>query len=530
MSKQLAPYIVLAIFNVLMLGGFSVATYRTPRNLFISLSSFGLMGWWVYGAGFIPLSGVGLLIVLGLLGWWVLCTLFSTRTDLSIPAMIPIVGTVVVCGLMEFNLIGIGILCVSIALNCIYAIIQHKLEWDIFKDGTHKKYPIGFSGNTIHLGIMCMVYVFLSSYLVITHHWAWGFLTVLFVYTLWITKCRAGLIGVYVGSLYIMACFHLGIFAAVLAATILLVIVRRQLPTYLRDVSTLKERIKYWKIGLVQVTQSPVFGVGVGVYGTKVPFIQKHIHEHERKPSKSKSTVYPNHTRVHNDYIQHAIDFGLIGFIGYIGYLFMITYLGVVNQNIGMIILTGALLGLLIAGMFFHYLDIAPLRPLIWMISFFILQFVNPGASTQLNSWLWVGIIVYGLFVFRFMIKELAADMAFARYYSNTCKVPPLPALSFKPNLTMARSRAAVRCLLHSDPWQAFHHAVHAINFYDGAQVYWELWNNLGVIFMSVQCFSLAEKCFERAVSFCPTYESALQNLKLIKELKKSVRRFKNDS
>ena len=89
----------------------------------------------------------------------------------------------------------------------------------------------------------------------------------------------------------------------------------------------------------------------------------------------------------------------------------------------------------------------------------------------------------------------------------------------------MARSRAVGRYLMHSDPWQAFHHAIHAIKLYDGEQVYWELWNNLGVVFMSVQAFSLAEKCFEHAISFCPTYESALRNLKLIEDLTKKVRR-----
>ena len=526
MVKQLAPYIVLAIFNVLMLGGFSVATYRTPRNLFISLASFGLLGWWVYGASFIPLTGLGLTLVLGLLAWWILCTLFSTRTDLSIPAMIPIIGTVVVCGLMEFNLTGIAILCGSIGLNCIYAILQnglhhkYKLRWDIFKDGSHKGYPIGFSGNTIHLSIMCMVYVFLSVYLVLLHHWAWGFLTVLFLYTMYLTRCRTALVGLCVGGLYVLGCLNLTLFVITLAVMFLVAIMWKQLPNYLTNNSTLQERLKYWKIGSIQITQSPVFGIGVGVYGTKVPFIQRLLRD-----KITEKTLYPNHTRVHNDYIQHAIDFGIIGFIGYISYLTFVVSLGIATQSIEMIILTGALIGLLTSGMFFNYLDIAPLRPLLWMVSFFILQLTTSNVGTQLSPWLWIGVVVYGLFTLRFMIKELAADMAFAPYYGSNCNVPPLPALVYKPNLTMARSRAVGRYLLHGDPWQAFHHAIHAIKLYDGDQVYWELWNNLGVVFMSTQCFNLAEKCFEHSLGFCPTYESSLRNLKLIADLKKQARR-----
>jgi len=521
MLKQLAPYIVLAVFNVLMLGGFSVATYRTPRNLFISLASFGLMTWWIYGAGFLPLSGLELAVVLGLLSWWTICALFSTRTDLSIPTLIPIIGTVIVCMLMEFSLVGIIILCMSMVLNCIYAILQvgfwhkYELRWDMFKNGSHKGYAIGFTGNTIHLGIMCMVYTFLSVYLIVFHHWAWIFLTVLFLYTLWLTKCRAGLAGLFIGSLYLLANVHYLLplaFAIVLALFIFLT-----KPNYLSDMLTMKERLKYWQVAWMQIKETPIFGVGAGVYGIKVPFLQRILYV-----KTALKGYYPNHTRAHNDYIQHAVDFGLIGFLGYIGYLLLVMFTGIQSHNIGVIILISALVSLLTSGIFFHYLDIPILRPLIWILSFFILQLTTAPTGIQLNSWAWIGVIIYGLFILRFLIRELAADISFAPYYNSTA--PPLITLSYKPNLTMARSFAVGRYLRQNDTWTAFNHAIHAIKLFDGNQVYWELWNNLGVVFMGVQCFSFAERCFEHALSFCPTYKSAIHNLELIKKLKQKVK------
>lgn len=515
--RELAPYIILAVYGILHGGPLCVDTFRIPRDLFMGLSSVGLLVCdAVWGASFFisPSS----LVLLGVLaGWWMLCAIQAQRVSNAITNTVPLIATLIVALHIQYSLVGFALLVASGTLTAIYGIFQTR-GIDIFARGSLPQQCIGSHGNVIQHGGYLLLCLGLSLLLATTIHWAWAGATLIMLVALWLTKSRGAFFGAVMGGLVLAVGLQSWLWLVVFAVILILgSIVIRALRPELFNATTISERRHYWHVAVLQILHDPVFGLGADQFGTRVPFIQRDLNQQTNGQFLLPSNYQaPWPTRAHSDIIQWAVEWGVIGAL-----LMLLVIERAIIHAPNVYVLAG-LVAFLAAGLTFHFHTLRTTNGLFWAL--LIVCMGTPVATTPSVPVLVALAITMFVLVFRFTLRELCYDMTYHEYLRHLrTKAPPINPLNWKPDSSAARMEACLFWARQGDGWQVIHHAHHIIATFDGTQRIWETWNILGVGYMMGRHFDFAEKCFETALTLLPSYVPSRQNLQNVKNLKAGV-------
>lgn len=510
MLSELAPYIILAVYGILMTGPLCVDTFRTPRDVFIGLSSVGLLVCdAVWGASFSMQP-----IVLMLVGWWVLSAVQAPRPHAAFTNTIPLIGSVIVAAHIQYSLPGFMLLVLSGVVSAIYGVLQTR-KIDVFARSSQPQKCIGCHGITIQHGGYLLLCIGLSLVLATQVSLWWLFSTAIMLGALWLTKSRGAFLGLVAGGLLLAVAFGSWMWWAVFAFILLIgpIAIRAYRPE-LFDVLTAAERRNYWRVAAAQIIRKPVFGVGADQFGERVPYLQRELNQQ----SNGKFLLPTNYnspwpTRAHSDVIQWAVEWGIVG-VG----LFVLLLENVIFNMPNVWMLAG-LVAFLVAGLTFHFHTLRTTNGIFWTYLFIGLSNVS-GVSLP-PFMLWTLAVVMVLFVVRFSVRELGFDITYHTYLRYLRqKSPPLKPLKWKPESSAARMEACLFWARQGKPWQILKHISYILTNFDGSQRLWEVWNLAGVAFMMSRHFDFAERCFDRALTFLPSYMPARQNLENLRNLK----------
>lgn len=518
MLNELVPYIILAVYNVLMLGPLCIDTYRTPRDLFIGLSSVGLL---VYGG----LWGASFNISVGMLGilaalmvWWMLCALQSPRPRQAITNTIPLVSMVVVCLHLTYSLGGFMFLVASAVVSGVYGVAQTRGH-DLFWGGSRPTQCLGTMGNPILHGGFLMIGVFMAALLSAQHHLAWLVVVAFLVGCIWLTKSRGVFLGCLAGT-FVLAIKAQSWLAWTVLAFVLIVgtIALRTYRPELFQLLTAQERRNHWKVAFAQILSKPFFGLGADMFGVRVPFVQRDLNNRTNGRFLLRENYdSPWPIRTHNELLQWAVEWGVVGALGMVVVIEQ-AVLGVPNVYV-----LAGLVAMLVSGLTFHFHVMHPTNGMFWAL--LVLSLSSPaGAYVPSPSGLLGFAMLMFLLVLRFTFNEFCFQVSYSSFMRHLRKkAPPIHPLRWNPDSTSARIEACLFWARQGKPWQVLVHGSHALAHYDGTQKIWEIWNIIGVAFMMTKQFEAAETCFARALTFLPSFVSARQNLENLKNIQLGV-------
>lgn len=500
---------------MLMLGPLCVSTYTTPRDLFIGLSSVGLLfSDALWGASF-SLSGE----VVGLLGaimvWWLLCAVNSPRPKQALTNTIPLIATLIVCMHLKYSLYGLMILVSSGLLSAVFGILQTR-KLDPFGEPSLPTQCIGSHGNTLQHGGFLLICFFLSL-LLVSYHSPWWFVSSLvLLVTIWLTKAR----GVFLGTLVGGVVLAIGLGSTLLWGLIALglvvgsIAIRAYRPELFK-VNTAKERRNYWKVAMRQALKKPIFGLGADMFGVAVPFVQRQLNEESNgRFLMSHNYEAPWPTRAHSDMLQWIVDWGFVGLI-----LMLAPIIGAIVLAPNMYV-TAAIVGFIVAGGTMHFHTLRSTNGMYWGLIVLSMGSVMGSSFSVPGGTLWVGIVML-LLVLQYSLSEFCFDIAYHSYLKHLrMKAPPGQPLSFKSSSCSARMQACLFWARQGRSWEVLKHASYILHNFDGTQRIWEVWNILGVAFMMSKHLNHAEACFKEALTFLPSYTPCRQNLENLSHIK----------
>uniref|UniRef100_A0A6M3LLT0 Putative O-antigen ligase n=1 Tax=viral metagenome TaxID=1070528 RepID=A0A6M3LLT0_9ZZZZ len=407
----------------------------------------------------------------------------------------------------------------SAILSCVYAIIQNKFKYEFLKrsQNTTHYYPVGFIGNQNMHANWLVPNVFMAGWLAQNMSLWWLASIPLLVYVIKLNHCRTAYIGLLIGGFYSLGLYVGFLFAGVsLAILSLIYLIGAEMSwwTYGHGgITTLRERINYWRVALRQIRKTPIFGVGFDVFQTKVPFLQLEINEQTKGEFlKFENYACPYPQKCHNDYLQHVLDNGLIGLVGI---LFLV---GLALSAEISSLLVAAFVSLLACGLFFHTFHVIMTNIIFWFLCFTLIR--SGGEVVTLLTIPWYVVIIFGVLFLKYTLSRTLFDITFHDYFRNNCTFPPTKALKHNPKSSMVHTYAGQYYFKTGNITKMFEHSLSALAYHDGAQRYWELWSNLGTACFLGGGLALAEHCHKTALKFWPEHKNAKKALDELNRLR----------
>uniref|UniRef100_A0A6M3KJ76 Putative O-antigen ligase n=1 Tax=viral metagenome TaxID=1070528 RepID=A0A6M3KJ76_9ZZZZ len=510
-----ASYIVLAFLTIFILGSRSCETYEAPRFTLVSFAAIilGLL-WSIYDATlFYDPFFVGLIITL--IWWWVVCTLNSERTDLVIKYLLVFTSIVTICMMLKVEYLKFGMICMVIGgvLNCIYAIMESQFKYEPLSTNSNKitLQPIGFQGNVTFLGNFLLPNFFVSLWLAHTCSNWWFIATVIIGYTIVLSKARSAYFGLLIGISYVLL-FLLGFKVGVVVVSIVVssgavtfFVLRRyqHIPSIwilVRD-GSLKERMKYFRVGIEQIKKTPSLGLGFDRFMAQVPIIQKELNNKTNgKFMSNYSNPYPR--RVHNDFLQHALDNGIFGLVIILAIIAYALYNAPMCGVAYWYLLVAGLLSILASGIFSFNFYIQPTNAWFWLFIFTLSK--STTMFMTLNQLALVMFFGTGavLFYRHIFMKTFLFDIYMQEFFIKNQQAPPLKALLIHPLDGTANTHASNFYFTKKNIPLLFFHTICALEHYDGKTKYWNVWTNLGTVFMLVGSPQMAKICYKQALTY----------------------------
>jgi len=331
------------------------------------------------------------------------------------------------------------------------------------------------------------------------------------------TKVRAGLIAL-IGSglFFILTCayfnliqngdliFHLGLALVIFLLLTAIVIIKEEWKTFWWKpidpdgpgvwYGSFRYRLCYWLIGLFLWTKKPWFGWGLWGYRKEVYQAQARINDMWPGFMDKNRYITPQPRECHNDYIEHLVEYGLIGFLIFISFLVTVFIGGISCLNILVgtreffliLLLLAGLVSILINAFFFFGLRIPSTAMIFWIICSMIISF-QENSFQIFNSNFWITLIVCTLgigFIWECVIKRVLASRYFYCFLTGndpTKKVNDISKASYyAPFDTMIRTYASI-FFADFDLLLASNHSSKAVSYYDGQTPLWCTLYNAGL-------------------------------------------------
>ena len=196
---------------------------------------------------------------------------------------------------------------------------------------------IGSIGNSNHAACFLAPYTFITIYLSYSVSPYFAILLPFILYGLYRTKCHASWLSVMAGSFFLFPPYSLIVGAVVFTATILLAFIYRK--KIFKDIKlhSLHARFYYWIVAFRLWKKSPVYGYGLKSY-------RKEIYEEQGKMNMEGGKynhlilwndrdflAYP--TRAHNDFIEVAVETGIIGLALFVAFIASVFISGISAGN-----------------------------------------------------------------------------------------------------------------------------------------------------------------------------------------------------
>lgn len=418
-------------------------------------------------------------------------------------------------------------------LESIYSFLQTKMIDPFFdnkvKGGGPKDNAIGTIGNPNFLASFLMVVIWISIYSALSFS-LWLLLVPAFAtYVLYKTNSKAGMLAtlgsmfffVFVSSMFDKIplplntafiqpfnsmIFNLCLFSIIFTAIMVPILFHKHWNAFwnarVEDPRkaqiwylTLRYRLCYWWAAWELIKEKPIFGWGMWSFRKEVYRAQALIH-HNKYDEFLRYDRYltPQPREVHNDFLEHLVEFGLVGFSLFMVFLSSVFIIGF-NYLAGatgidfylMLILLSGLVSLLIVSFFFFSLRLVPTAMAFWMLCAMITgigtsQIVVLGVPfyIPIMAFLFLGSIFYYCIFKRFM----------ASYYFQIARTNPSDekrsralemAIAYQPSDSVLRTHAALGCV-DFEPAVANMHIGKLINDFDGMTPLWVTLFNAALI------------------------------------------------
>jgi O-antigen ligase len=528
---SLFSYITIAILGVLVMPKYSSRPYTAPRQTFVVIAGYFLLGVWLFISRQIYINSQVFNLILIMIGWWLLCSALSSRPQIAINEFLKFSFSVCL-GLFlvspEFSLTGLMILVVTAAINATIAILQNVFKFEPFKQIARFKpfYANGLIARTPNaLGLYLVPHIFLGAHLARTQSELWSLLVALMLYALWLTKCRASMIAligaVFFYSVRVSPRFPM---AVLILGLLIFLIDKRRRRWMLNRLSSLKDRINYLRIAWLQIKRTPFMGLGFHVMKTRVPYLQRELNEKTNgKFLDPKNYEHPVPQRVHNDYVQTLLDTGAVGLSLLITIIGIAIWKGLSFGNGLAILQVTALIGLLVNGLFFHTFYTLPANVVFWYLIGSLLREPVPW-SFDPSIYYWLLYAVIGILIWKHTLRLQAWDFMKYKYASAEIADEKYlkKALELNPNSSTVINWAARYYNVKQEFDKTAMLLTNAIHNYDGQQTLWSLWANLGATYFLAGSTVLSLKASEESLNFLPYFKPAQIHLEIAKkELKK---------
>jgi len=364
-----------------------VRCYEYPRKALFVTFALPLISWCFARDVYLNYPGEVLTCLFIMIGWWFVRSALSedSRTAVSHSFLFTMsaVGALTIVSVLSIQTVFL-IMVMAAYANAIIAILQHfgislvpkemrgkhlivrtalgKIVYG--ENGRSKKnhrYPaFGMIGNTNFLGIYLAISLFMCAWLIEHISLLYFIPAVVIVVAMVMARCRVALFAVVVGlvSSWSLVAGFLMLAVALWRAW---------------DVVTFKFRRRYLREAVLQLKRTPIMGVGFDVYKKFIPLRRKEIKDKDSDHFDGYKKIPP--VKCHNDYIQHILDNGLIGFVLY----YTVVVMALLNAD-GMIL--SGLIAMLIIGLGMHSFHLFPVNLFSWVLVFAALkggQFYVPG-------------------------------------------------------------------------------------------------------------------------------------------------------
>ena len=533
MIEMFGLFIAVTCFS-LVTDGRIFHPFSIPRDTFLCVSTWGLLGLWLWGSPGIHLEGGFLTLIPGLLIWWFACSVISPIPRIAMRNFckfgLGLFLGVFVLGGIELTLL-FQVFVAAATVNAAAAIVQGVFRVRIFKNIKARKInePSGFIGNPNKLAAYLVPQFFMAIYLVDTISLLWAGPLTIILAALVLTRCRAALVGCLAAS---VACAFIydwgGIFLAGFTLLGLLFPVSYMLPgtgkfkrLYSGSLHTLRERFNFWRVGWEQIKKTPLFGVGFNVFQARVPYLQRDINNSNGKKfldPERYGTPWPK--QAHSDPIQVVLDNGLVGLalIAAIFYTALARETGPAGEMV-FVILTGALVN----GVFFHTFHILPLNIVLWSLIGARMQTSMPSIVLDPGPLVWGLYAFAGILVYRFVGRRFLAAYYLDRFLRSNKKdrAALIKVLRLDPDSTIGNTQAGMYCWQKGEHTQAIRQLFKGVEHFDGEMVLWQLYTNLGNGYLHTGAHGLAKGAYNTALDLMPGYELAkigLEHVRLIEE------------
>lgn len=513
---EITALICMAFACVFVMPKYSYNPYIVPRETFLTLAGFGLMGWWLAQGAPVRMPADILTVILMMFGWWFFCALVSPMPHIAVRqtlkfALSACFGLFLVSGAHPVT--GAVVLVVTALVNSLYGIAKYKFKFEPFKLLRRRK-MVGLIGNSNLFAAYLVPHVFLTAYLG-TQHPAWYAALIPLLYALWLTGCRAGQLAVMAGGTVVA--WHIGPEAlvghVVLCVCTLLVIGKR----WVGHKQSLIERTKYWRIAWTQIRKTPVCGLGFDVYKAKVPYLQREINDKTggKFLADRQAFTTPYAKRAHSDYLQHVVDNGIFGLV----VISVITACGLMNTG-NLPFHAAGLVGLLVFAFFLHTFHITVVNVILWYLIGCLVRI--PEAVTwdiPLIAWSCYGLLAY--MVYQYTIRPAMQDILVFQYHATgrdnlkilTYAVDTGPRTANVLNLVTGYYHD------HKDYNQAYEYGAKALHHFDGEDKIWIYHMNMGEVCLAHGSMSLAMWHVKEALAFCPWWQPAINKLKMLERI-----------
>jgi len=291
--------------------------------------------------------------------------------------------------------------------------------------------------------------------------------------------------------------------------------------------ASFRYRICYWIVAFKMFLRKPFFGSGLWSYRKDLYQIQGELSEKDIRFLNPKRYLTPQPREVHNDYLEHLVEYGLVGtviFLLFVGSLFYYGF-SFLSQSNGieffkMLILLSGLTAILIDAVFFFALRNSSTAILFWIICSLIVVKSNIY-ETVMFSGNWFVASIIGLFLLC-LVYDCIGKRSLASYHflmsmkhaGNDRRIKHLyRAIDYAPYDTIYRTHACIASLDHAPSLSALH-AIKMLECYDGMTPLWACYFNVGLAFYRIRnWFDVIEIFFKNSHFMLPTFKPTLDFL-----------------
>jgi len=525
---ELGPFILTALVSFISLGRLSLDTYKVPKKALLVLGAFILGLVWLMNGPVFFLDSFILQILICMIAWWFLCAIQGTHASKNLEFFTFFVFGLFIWMILKPSSLELGIMILAFAgiMHSFLGIFNHLFKFDpiVWIKAPKKNSVWSFQGNPNMLGHFLVPNFFLWCYLAMNHNEMWSLGAAACLYTIFLTECRAAMVATGVGILYMlfMSNIHIAIISGVLLGLLALgILFFIFLNTYLKlgTKGAIADRLSYWKVAWAGIKTYPLFGCGFDGFSSKVAFMQVKLNaESNGEFLKKENYEGPWVCKVHNDYLQHILDNGLLGLV----FILSLSSISLLNADP---FLGAGLVGILASGLLFHTFHIHSVNLYFWFLVLHPLYGQDMIQMPSLGMLTIPIVLIVGFLSYKYGVKCLIDDIVIRRQVWKPSHKRLMHALKRNPRDEYTNGLAAQYYYSTGDVPRYFYHAMMALQNYKSRLRYWTLWHSLGLSCMLSGSVKLARFCHEQALMFYPEYKESQEALKQIEIIEKTQAR-----